>query len=181
VWSHPLESNQNLSGFSRARRPTTQEWDTSAACADHLDGSRRPHRDMRRRSSSSFFSCQRAVRRAHLGPSCVRFGGARTSGVDATASYAGAPIAIRDLESDRESQSHTILRSDEEARNVEGPPGIPWAALPYETCGDTLLVWGASAGTVIELPRRDVAEATTHAWHEHRGLSGLDFGLRMGS
>jgi hypothetical protein len=30
-WSHPLESNQNLSGFSRARRPTTQEWDVSAA------------------------------------------------------------------------------------------------------------------------------------------------------
>lgn len=26
VQSHPLESNQNLSGFSRARRPTTQEW-----------------------------------------------------------------------------------------------------------------------------------------------------------
>ena len=31
--SHPLESNQNLSGFSRARRPTTQEWDTSGARA----------------------------------------------------------------------------------------------------------------------------------------------------
>ena len=30
--SHPLESNQNLSGFSRARRPTTQEWETSVAC-----------------------------------------------------------------------------------------------------------------------------------------------------
>jgi hypothetical protein len=27
--SHPLESNQNLSGFSRARRPTTQEWDVT--------------------------------------------------------------------------------------------------------------------------------------------------------
>ena len=25
--SHPLESNQNLPGFNRARRPTTQEWD----------------------------------------------------------------------------------------------------------------------------------------------------------
>lgn len=30
---HPLESNQNLSGFSRARRPTTQEW--------HLDARRK--------------------------------------------------------------------------------------------------------------------------------------------
>jgi hypothetical protein len=28
--SHPLESNQNLLGFSQARRPTTQEWGESA-------------------------------------------------------------------------------------------------------------------------------------------------------
>ena len=31
--SHPLESNQNLPGFNRARRPTTQEWDVSMVCA----------------------------------------------------------------------------------------------------------------------------------------------------
>jgi hypothetical protein len=38
------------------------------------------------------------AQRAHLRPSCVRFGGERTSGVSASASYAGAPIAIRDLD-----------------------------------------------------------------------------------
>src|SRR5688572_22639457 len=36
--SHLLESNQNLSGFSRARRPTTQKWDVSAARAAELLG-----------------------------------------------------------------------------------------------------------------------------------------------
>jgi hypothetical protein len=70
--SHPLESNQNLSGFSRARRPTTQEWVTSAA---HLSDR------AQRRSSSSFFSCQRAARAG------------RTSGLHAFAFSARAPRA----------------------------------------------------------------------------------------
>src|SRR5689334_20345146 len=30
AWCHPLESNQNLLGFSQARRPTTQEWHREA-------------------------------------------------------------------------------------------------------------------------------------------------------
>jgi hypothetical protein len=38
------------------------------------------------------------ARRAHLGPSGVRGLSARTSGVDAPASYASAPITIRDLD-----------------------------------------------------------------------------------
>jgi hypothetical protein len=38
------------------------------------------------------------MRWAHLGPCSARACGARTSGVDASAGVAGAPIAIRDLE-----------------------------------------------------------------------------------
>ena len=38
------------------------------------------------------------MRRAHLGPSCLRFAGGRTSGVNAPGSYSGAFIAIRDLD-----------------------------------------------------------------------------------
>ena len=44
---HPLESNQNLSGFSRARRPTTQEWLLEASVRLVLSDSvvmPRPHR-----------------------------------------------------------------------------------------------------------------------------------------
>ena len=70
--SHPLESNQNLPGFDRARRPSTREWETGACQAP----------------ASSSFGCQRAA--------AARFG--RTSGLDAFADPAGAPLAIRDLE-----------------------------------------------------------------------------------
>src|SRR5882672_1521868 len=42
---HPLESNQNLSGFNRARRPTTQEW----------------HREAWVRLTSLVFGCQSPV------------------------------------------------------------------------------------------------------------------------
>jgi hypothetical protein len=60
------------------------------------------------------------------------------------------------------------------ARNVEGPPGLPWAALPYETCGYTLLVWGTSAGTAIE-PHRDEERATTAPdWGRGGGRFRLD-------
>jgi len=45
------------------------------------------------------FDCQRArCASAHLGPYGVRVCSARTSGVSASASYAGALIAIRDLD-----------------------------------------------------------------------------------
>lgn len=97
--SHPLESNQNLSGFSRARRPTTQEWDTSAARprptamsrrVASQRASRRPRPFARRRSSSSFFGCQRAGRRA-VGRS---LGSGRTSGVGASGLGPGAPRAF---------------------------------------------------------------------------------------
>ena len=71
---HPLESNQNLPGFNRARRPTTQEWDTSAARMFEAHAQRR---------SSSSSSIVREL------PLCAR----RTSGIDAFASFASAPIA----------------------------------------------------------------------------------------
>ena len=83
--SHPLESNQNLSGFSRARRPTTQEWDTSAA---RMFGSTRAAQII-----VILFGCQRAAQ-AHLGS---RRGRAHL-GRDAFA-QAGAPLATRDLDS----------------------------------------------------------------------------------
>ncbi len=81
--SHPLESNQNLSGFSRARRPTTQEWDVT------LRGpvGRRSVLSWvpcQAPSSSSLFDCQRsqvarsAVRSAHLGPCGIRAHGEYT-------------------------------------------------------------------------------------------------------
>lgn len=82
-WSHPLESNQNLSGFSRARRPTTQEWDVTL----RAPAGRRSVLSWvpcQAPSSSSLFSCQRsqvaraAVRSAHLGPCGTRAHGEYT-------------------------------------------------------------------------------------------------------
>lgn len=75
--SHPLESNQNLSGFNRARRPTTQEWDVTL----RAPAGRRSVLSWvpcQAPSSSSLFGCQRsqvaraAVRRTHLGPCGAR-------------------------------------------------------------------------------------------------------------
>ena len=82
-WSHPLESNQNLSGFDRARRPTTQEWDVTL----RAPAGRRSVLSWvpcQAPSSSSLFSCQRsqvarsAVRRTHLGPCDTRAHGEYT-------------------------------------------------------------------------------------------------------
>ena len=89
--SHPLESNQNLSVFSRARRPTTQEWDVTL----RAPAGRRSVLSWvpcQAPSSSSLFDCQRsqvarsAVRRTHLGPCGTRAHGeytcrVRTSGL----------------------------------------------------------------------------------------------------
>ena len=124
-WSHPLESNQNLSGFSRARRPTTQEWDVTlraprraaaASCRGCL--ARHPHRH---RSS---------VVRDHrsLGPPCA----GRTSGLAVLALMASTPVASRDrdyavlISSRKVSSGVTFVRlRSPTARNVEGPPGVP--------------------------------------------------------
>ncbi len=59
--SHPLESNQNLSGFSRARRPTTQEWDVASV---RVDRTLAKCGCLPAPSSSSLFDCQRSARSA---------------------------------------------------------------------------------------------------------------------
>lgn len=105
TWSHPLESNQNLSGFSRARRPTTQEWVTSAARVWGTRGADHHHRSSIVRERGA---------RAHLGPWEDRARARRTSGVGASACLADAPIAIRYLQSRyRVADSDCLLRSDE--------------------------------------------------------------------
>lgn len=71
------------------------------------------------------------VRRAHLPPSCERFGGARTSGVSALACLASAPIAIRDLNFRSRVAKSDCRGFGCETRNVEGPPGFPWR--PFRT------------------------------------------------
>ena len=73
--SHPLESNQNLAGFSCARRPHAPEWEIDPrACSVRARGSVFIGCLPGHPSSSSLFGCQRspAVRRAHLGPRCDR-------------------------------------------------------------------------------------------------------------
>jgi hypothetical protein len=55
--SHPLESNQNLPGFSRARRPTTQEWDVQ------LLGFRRSYESIGTRAGSRRARSQTSTRR----------------------------------------------------------------------------------------------------------------------
>lgn len=67
--SHPLESNQDLPGFSRTPRPTRREWDLRAARIDAA-----------RQIICGLFGCQ--VARA-----------GRTSGAGATALAAGTPLA----------------------------------------------------------------------------------------
>jgi hypothetical protein len=77
--SHPLESNQNLSGFSRARRPTRQEWDVTLR-APRADAAFN-HGCLPGHPSSSIAlqlseiadaSARAAVRSAHLGPRGAR-------------------------------------------------------------------------------------------------------------
>lgn len=72
MWSHPLGSNQDLSGFSRARRPTAPEWDEVPCAGEQTPGTAR---------SFSMGACQgtliiialqlsetsRGARGAHLG------------------------------------------------------------------------------------------------------------------
>ena len=73
--SHPLESNQNLSGFSQARRPTTQEWDVAVR---EILGTARTALLLwvpaSAPSSSSLFGCHRSpgTHWAHLGRWRVR-------------------------------------------------------------------------------------------------------------
>ena len=83
-----------------------------SAQTNYASGGLRAPRTWRHREKHSSRSCravcgadhhhrlrlsESGMRRAHLGPCGVRVFSARTSGVDASASYAGAPIAIRDL------------------------------------------------------------------------------------
>lgn len=71
---HPLESNQNLAGFSRARRPTTQEWEVPAA-REHEALVRRVvvlHGCLPGHPSSSLFGCQRPTRGARGAPRASR-------------------------------------------------------------------------------------------------------------
>lgn len=136
--SHPLESNQNLSGFSRARRPTTQEWEmtprerwgrTRGVGYGCLAG--HPHRQ-------SLFSCQRgpAVRRAHLGRWCFRDSRGRTYRVTRSR------LENRDLESQNQNVWTGRVRDAgrERPENVEGLPGFPQAALQLAHVAST---WSA--------------------------------------
>lgn len=82
---HPLELNQNLSGFSRARRPLRQ----GGMCAPRASSEARTTRGAflrvpARAPSSSLFDCQR-----WFGPRCA----GRTSGREPLANLASAPFA----------------------------------------------------------------------------------------
>lgn len=205
--SRPLGSNQNLSGFNRAHRPTMQERDyerrTLARCCRRVSslGSRlavtiRPARTRRHRigqlTRSAVLSRHRkstdahealSSRTAHKKHTCTRHQqrprdvrrvrpsrtplplsaamrmrrssprhaarvcvacrrsssscssvvrevrepcAGRTSGVGASPLPQGAPVAIRDLESDIESLNQLFVGVGQKpARNAEGPPGVP--------------------------------------------------------
>jgi hypothetical protein len=105
VSSHPLGSNQDLSGFGRARRPTAPGWE-DVPCTGKNPGARHVvfrWVPARAPSSSSLFSCQR--------PPAARAG--RTSGRSAITESAIALFAcsrLRITNSDRESQNQ-IVRS----------------------------------------------------------------------
>ena len=94
--SHPLESNQNLLGFNQARRPTTREWDVTSL------GPRKPRAASVRgclpghpSSSSTLRLSENAARgrEAHLGRLRQAARTGRTSGGNAFATLANAPIA----------------------------------------------------------------------------------------
>lgn len=111
--SHPLESNQNLSGFGRARRPATPEWELGCLPAP---------------SSSLLFDCQRIARaqgatRAVMLPRATRTHRSRSRSSACSVAVA-ASMRIG-----------TGSRAGTPARNVEGPPGIP--GRPFST-GDAL-------------------------------------------
>ena len=114
--SHPLESNQNLPGFSRARRPTTQERDTR--CATTLIAQRSFHRcPCQGTTSSKLFNCQRCpfgTLGAHLGPRCLRDSRGRT-----------CRDSLSELRSpDHESQNcRSELAPDGRPENADGPLG----------------------------------------------------------
>jgi hypothetical protein len=85
-WSHPLESNQSLSAFNRARQHQLRKSGKDRATHGSNAAMRgagfylwMPARASS--SSSSLFGCQRAplrTRWAHLGPRCDRHCGSRT-------------------------------------------------------------------------------------------------------
>lgn len=114
--SRPLESNQNLPGFNRARRPPTRKRDTSAAaCWKHTRGAR---------SSSSSSSVVRdrtlAVRGAHLGRRCARCLAERTCHDSRSvfrSRFADSCIG----------QWQSTGGRPCDAENVEGPLGVPAA------------------------------------------------------
>lgn len=108
--SRPLESNQNLSGFNRARRPATPERDTSAA--------RGFAGDAQRRSSSSSSSVVReppSGRRAHLGRRRARSPRERT--------YRDSRSVVRSRVA--KSSCRSATPGDRRPENVEGPLGLP--------------------------------------------------------
>lgn len=131
VQSHPLGSNQNLPGFNRARRPTTQEWDVSAACVDRAcevarSSTRRGARlQVPLRGHLIIIALRLSesavgARRAHLGRRCTR-GLRECTSPD---SLSGFVIQI---------SSHGIsggLAPDGEARKRRWAAGevFPWAA-----------------------------------------------------
>ena len=134
VSSHPLESNQNLSGFSRARRPTTQEWDTSAAHVGSTRGARSS-------SSSSSIVRDRWDRRAQgapralMHPPVTRAHLSRFEICIQIASRKSVVVVVDVLECD--------------GRKRKGPPGFPGGPsarrrVVHVMCGRT------SRGTRIE-------------------------------
>lgn len=125
--SHPLESNQNLSGFSGARRPTTREWDVCAVRAAGLVEASATVRTAR----SHIIISSSVVRE----PPAMR---GRTSGVDAATCPSGQArahlsrfdieIATPDIESENQIVRRAAARRgtgprSRDVRNVEGPLG----------------------------------------------------------
>lgn len=120
--SHPLESNQNLAFFRRARRPSTPEWEQPRAGLQPARGT--VHGCLAGHpSSSSLFGYQRR-------------------------SYHVLVISIRD----HESQNRSCGGPDGSARGrkCEGPPG--WCSLAALDAGYvdvTLAAWRSSKGRDI--------------------------------
>lgn len=125
--SHPLESNQNLSGFNRARRPPTQEWDVCRVRERAL-ASTLPH-------AAGCVGC--LPRHPHRHHSSVV--------TELPRHAAGAPRAMARSQTLRvhpsrfeisiEIASHKSVcllspdpKPESTARNDFGPPGVPWAA-----------------------------------------------------
>jgi hypothetical protein len=170
--------NQNLSGFGRARRPATPEWEI-ALRAPRGDTQRLICGCLPAPSSSLLFDCQRIARAQGATRAVMRPRAARTHRSRSRSSVLGRGRSIDD--DWNESSVETP------ARNVEGPPGIP--GRPFRT-GDALHHRsGEPPGDSASLPgpgrnpvptRPPLSRARVRPLMERHGHAALIAGLAAG-